>query len=204
MARTKKKEEEIKTKDENIKVDNANEKDTISKEESSVLKENPIKKEDETPTKPKKLFPPKNDEMILCRSIVLGGLTYVSKRTGFTYRFDNYGSEQYISYGELINMKASSPCFLNEPWMVVDDNESAIKYLGLEKLYNSLITLDNIDNFLRKPLNEIEEAIDKLPKGVKRTLGEKARKMIEEEKLYDNRIIKLLEKKLKIGLRIIE
>ncbi|MBN3351954.1 hypothetical protein CF086_16800 [Clostridium botulinum] len=173
-------------------------KDTDTKVEDVDVKEEKIT------TKKKELKPPNRDEMITCRSVVIGGLTYVSERSGATWRFDDYGAEQYIEYGELLSMKASKPVFLFKPWLVIDDNPAAIKYLGLESLYNSIVPIENLEEFFRQPLDKISEKLEKLPLGARNILASKARKMIENRELYDIRIIDLLEEKLQLDLSVVE
>jgi len=182
----------------------ATKKDEV-KETKQVKETKEVKKEEiREAEKKKELKIPNRDEMILCRSVVIGGLTYVSERSKATWRFDDYGSEQYIEYGELLNMKASNPDFLFKPWLVIDDNSAAIKYLGLESLYNSIVPIEDLEGFFRQPLDEISEKLEKLPLGARNILASKARKMIESRELYDIRIIELLEKKLQLDLSVVE
>jgi hypothetical protein len=77
-------------------------------------------------------------------NITNGILIYKSKKTGMHLQFEKYGDIEYIEFGELLTMKTSSRKFLEEPWILILDEE-VVKYLGLEKLYKKLVHPENID-----------------------------------------------------------
>lgn len=137
-----------------------------------------------------------------CRNVNDGEVIYVSRKSGLQTLWSAYGDIVFIDVGELLTMKASQPRFLNEPWIVIDD-EDAAKYLGLDKLYEKLFGIEDLDDFFNQSLDKMEEVLIKLPKGLKESIAIRARKKIEDETLYDTRKIRLLEDKLKIDLSIL-
>ena len=139
------------------------------------------------------------NSQILVRSVTKGGLTYISPKTGMQVTWDNYGTEEYIDYGEILTMKSSKPRFLTEPYLVIDDEEVAIK-LGYKKMYDEMIDIDNLENFYKQSLEEMTEQIEKSPKGIKKLIGEEAASQMKDGNLNDIRKIKLLEEKLNIEL----
>ncbi len=139
------------------------------------------------------------NEMIPCRSVTNGALIYISDRTRARYLWREYGTVLYIDMGELLDMRASQPVFLNDVLFVIDDEEAA-EYLGLTRKYESLGGLDDLDAFFKQSYDELREVIPKLPKGIKHTLATRARQLIENKELANANIIDLLEKHLNVEL----
>jgi hypothetical protein len=136
------------------------------------------------------------------RNVHDGEVIYVSRKTGLQTLWNSYGDEVFMDVGELLTMKASQSRFLNEPWIIIDDEDVA-KYLGLDKLYEKLIGTEELDQFFELTVGEMEEILNKIPKGMKESISIRARRKFEDETLYDNRKIRLLQDKLKIDLNIL-
>jgi hypothetical protein len=141
-------------------------------------------------------------ELVLCRSVTSGLLTYRSQRTGFEVVWNDYSEEQWIPVEELIAMKASKPMFLTTPWFIIE-NDDVIDYLGLRNIYNNIIDVDDLENFFRLPMSEISEKLKKVPKGFKETIASRSARMIADGTLFNIQIIKILEEELKINLQIL-
>ena len=143
------------------------------------------------------------DMLVPCRNATDGRLIYKSRKTGLQTVWTNHGDIEYMDVGELLTMKASQPKFLNEPWLIVED-ENVVEYLGLKHLYQRLVDTDDLDSFFNKTHTEIAEILDCIPNGTKDAIATRARKLVEEGTLYDNRKIRILEEKLKIDLSLFE
>lgn len=154
----------------------------------------------ETPKRKQKVEIDRN-ELVLCRNVTDGQLIYKSRKTGLTTIWMNYGDVEYLDVGELLTMKASQPKFLTDVWLAIDDEE-IVEFLGLKHIYKNLADIEDIDTFFSKSPTEIREIAIKLPKGLKETVGTRARKLIESGELYDNRKISILEETLKIDLKL--
>jgi len=154
-------------------------------------------------TQRKKRVKPDLNELVACRSVVDGGLTYKSKKSGTRVRWDNFGDEEYLEVGELVTMRSSDKKFLYEPWIIVEDDQGdVIEFLGLKKMYEDMIGIDEIENLFKKSPKKISELLKKTPSGIKETVASKARKAIENGDLYDLRVIGVLEKELGVQLKI--
>lgn len=140
------------------------------------------------------------NEMVLVRSVYQGTLCYKSIRTGLKVLWEGYGTEEWITIQELLTMKASKPVFLTKPWIIIDDVD-VVKYMGLTDIYNAMVQVEDVEGMFHLPLNEIKEKINIAPKGFKTTIAETAKKMIADEKLFDIRVIKMLEEELNMELR---
>lgn len=154
----------------------------------------------DTPKRKQKVEIDRN-ELVLCRNVTDGQLIYKSRKTGLTTIWMSYGDVEYLDVGELLTMKASQPKFLTDVWLVIDDEE-VVEFLGLKPTYKNLANIEDIEAFFDKSPTEIREIASKLPRGLKETVGTKARKLIESGDLYDNRKIKALEETLKLELKL--
>lgn len=172
-----------------------------TKVEETVEVKEEVVEETKTPRR-KKTTQIELNEMICLRSVTKGGLTYISPKTGMEVTWDDYNTEEYIEYGEILTMKSSKPRFLTEPFVVIDDVEVAEK-LGYQKMYDEMLDVDNLDSFYKSTIEEMEEQLEKSPKGIKRLIGDKAREQIKDGELVDIRKIKLLEDELKIELSVL-
>lgn len=136
------------------------------------------------------------------RSVTEGGLTYISSANGLSTTWSDFGDEHWMEVEELIRMKSASPAFLTNPQVVIEDEE-VIEYLGLQQVYDKIIPVDDMDNFFKKPLNEIEDLLKIAPKGTKNLVSSRARKLVETRELDSLSVIGLLEKALEIDLSMV-
>lgn len=153
----------------------------------------PIKVQETTPKRVKRVEIDRN-EMVPVRSVTKGILVYISERTKARYFWHDYDVVQYIDMGELLDMRGHSPKYLNEVQVVIDDEEVA-EYLGLTRKYEALVGLENLDDFFMQDNDTLSEIIPKLPKGIKTTLANHARSMVEDQRLDRLNTIELLERK---------
>ena len=157
-------------------------------------------KKPETRRKIRKTIDP--NELILVRSVTKGALIYRSRRNGMITRWGNYGDTTYMTFTEILDMRSANSRFLTAPFVVIDDEEVA-KQLGLDKIYKNMINMDDIKGFFNKDLEYIENKLNIMPKGMLQLIADQAREMIKKDELYNIKLIKLLEDKLKIDLRIL-
>lgn len=161
------------------------------------------KEVDKKPTIRAKRVEIDQNALIPCRSTTHGNLIYISRRTGERIFWNDFGDVQDITMGELRNLYSTYPAFINEVLFVIDD-EDAVEYLGLTKLYNSLFYIDDLDSFFDRDYDELEEILPKLPKGLEESVATKARELIKEGTLDSRSKIRLIEDKLKIDLTIFD
>lgn len=142
-------------------------------------------------------------ELIPCRSIVMGQLIYKSPKTmGYTVIWNNFGDVEYLELGELIAMKNVYPRFFSEPWIMIDDVD-AIKYLNLEKYYKNIIDADNIDSIFDLSLEKFVDTLQKVPRGIKNVIVQRAVELIKEKKLDSIAKMEAIEKAFNVDLRIV-
>lgn len=204
VKKTTKKATTKKAKVEEVKVEE-NIQDVVAKETLETLKaikeEIKADKQESTSTR-KKAVDIDGNEMINVRSVTYGGLNYVSSKTGMLTRWSQYGDIQQMEYSELVTMKATSRAFLFDPKLIIDDEQVAEK-LGLTALYKQLEEVADLEGFFGIDLLTMQSAIQKLPKGAKETVRQKASEMVRNGQLYDTRKIKMLERELSVDLMIL-
>lgn len=129
-----------------------------------------------------------------------GELFYKSTKTQQEVFWKAYGDLQHITFDEILNMRASQPRFIDDAWVVVDDDE-VIEYLGLADKYDQFFHIEDMDAYLlNNTLDELKKEIPVLPSGLKTSIGVAAKRLVESEELYHMGKIKLLEDKLGICL----
>lgn len=139
------------------------------------------------------------DMLVSCKNIVDGRLIYKSRKTGLETIWMEYGDVEFIDVGELLTMKASQPKFLTNPALIIEDDD-VVEYLGLKHIYQKIVDVEDLDTFFENSPEEISQILDKIPNGVKGTIGTVAKKRVLDGTLFDRRKIKTLEQKLNIDL----
>ncbi len=144
--------------------------------------------------KPKRKVDIDRFEQIPVMNTTNGTLIYKSRKTGATYIWSDYGSIEYLEFQELISMRSGDKAFLNEPYVIVLDDD-AVDYLGLTKMYETLNKLENIEDIFSLRLEEFKDVIEKAPKGLIHTIVTKARQMHQEGTLDSISKVKYLNEK---------
>lgn len=145
------------------------------------------------------------NEEVPCRNISNCSVFFDSKKTGASYVWRNTDDVEYVSVGELVNMKSSAGRILTEPWLVVEDDEVA-KFLGLDKVYENLVTPEEIAEFFKLPVNEMEHRLSKAPKGTRNLIAEKASELVAEKAScpLSGQQIHIIEQALNIDLSFVK
>ena len=130
-----------------------------------------------------------------------GKLIYKSKKTGEKFEWDKIGDEQLIELIELKNAKSSSKQFFINNWFMFDDEHQwVIDYLGMREYYKHSISVDDFDTLFDKPIEELEEILDGLPEGQRKSLAYRASRMNAEGLIDSRKVINLLEENLGVDL----
>lgn len=179
---------------------------TTKKVEPKKEVESTIEEVEATPAKPQRQKRKEIDrnELIACRSSVNGRLIYISPRSKEKFIWDDFGAVEYVEMGELMTMKSSHPKFLKDVQLIIDDEEAA-EYLGMTKIYDEMAQLDDLDDlddFFDKEPDEIAELLPKLPEGLKKAVGTRARALVEEGLLDRISKIRLIEQELGVDLQL--
>ena len=142
---------------------------------------------------------------VICNTV--GGAFYSSKKImGYTVEWEDIGSVEYMELGELSSMKNTDKRFFEDNWIVFDDTEEytaseLYDFLKVSKYYKNVLTPDNIDEIFTYPKDEIVKTISTLSRGMKETIGVRAKQKLDENTL-DKNIIDILESSLGIQFTI--
>lgn len=136
------------------------------------------------------------NEEIACKSVVFGGLTWVSPKTNAYYRWEDIGSIEYVPFNELITMNNTSRGFLFDPKLVIQDTR-VIEYFRLLDVYSNVAQVQNLTSLFSKPLVEISKVVDlAIRVNMREVMISKIRQLRKDGILNNIDIIKLLEQKL--------
>lgn len=132
-----------------------------------------------------------------------GTLIYKSKRTGETYVWDEYGSQQEMTVQELRDARNSSKKFFEANWFMFDENAQwVIDYLGLRNFYANTPGFGKFDEIYKLSPEELTEKIGKMSKGQKDAVAHRAAQLITDGEIDSRKTIATLESAL--GIELIE
>lgn len=153
-------------------------------------------------TKPARRVDIDKYELIPVMNITNGKLVYVSNKTGVKYIWSQYGDIEYLEYQELQTMRVAHKSFLNEPFVIIL-NDDVVNNLGLTKMYENLIDLDDIESIFSLDNKKFIEVIEKSPRGIVHTIVTKAKELYKKNKLESITKINYINEKFgtDIGLR---
>lgn len=139
--------------------------------------------------------------MVTVKNAFNGTLIYISRKTGEQFVWEQFGDEQEMELGELKNARNSSKAFFENNWFSIDDQE-VLEWLNVSKYYENALTADNFDDVFSKSPEELEELINELSNGQKRTLVYRSKQLIDDGVIDSIKTINTLEKCL--GVELIE
>lgn len=154
----------------------------------------------------KKVQIPMNFE-IPVKSNVQGGLVYVSRKTGYTERWEQMGDVVYLEFQELVSMKNASKRFFTDNWVIILDTEEytaeQIYYaLQVDKYYKNISAFEDIDDVFKLSITDIGKIVPELSNGYKQIIITRAITLIKENSplLDSKKKINALEKALGVEL----
>lgn len=161
-----------------------------------------IKKEEAKTCKRKKSMRVEFDlEELVPVESVFYGIVECKSRTGKSIIWRDHGITQYMTIGDVIDVNSFSEIYFNEPKLIVRDDEVA-EYLNTLEINKIADKISNLDDFLKLDLQEINDILNRLPKGLRKNICSELVKMIEEGKINDLRLIKFLGRKLNLNYKL--
>lgn len=157
-------------------------------EKTTVTEEVPKKKTTKKTTK--KTF--SDSDLIVCKSVTLGGLTICAK-SGNVYEFRQYGDECEIEYRDLSELVRRRTSYIYTPRIIITDNDFINEFKTLHDFYNDNYNINDLESVLELPIDEMVIAINNLPPSLKITLSSLAATMVSNGKLDSLRKIKTLD-----------
>ena len=134
--------------------------------EAVEVKEVPVNTE--TSKKAVKKF--NSDDMILCQSICVGQTFVKGFKSGTIYTFEALGAEEYIEYRDLVAAVRSKDSILFKPFIVVLDEDFINEQKTLKSFYENMYTPEDFEEFFRLKPNQMVEALNNMPVGIRETI----------------------------------
>lgn len=133
-------------------------------------------------------------------NVTNGKLIYQSRKTGSEFQFEKYGDVEYMELYELLTMRSSQRKFLDEPFLIVLDEEVA-EYLGLSNSYKKLTHATEIDGIFNLPFEHFHDVILSAPKGLAHLIVSKAKEKLSSGQLDSVQKVEVIEDVYNIVLR---
>ena len=134
-----------------------------------------------------------------------GGATYIA-RNGDTVDWDDFGSQEYMTLGEIVSMKNSQRRFFTDNWIILEDTEdySAIElyeFLKVTKYYEHILTPDTIDSIFDMDDSTLIRTLSNHSAGMKSTVAARAKVKIDAKECTE-KTIEALETALNVKFSI--
>ena len=121
------------------------------------------------------------NDLILCRSVTTGWLG-CSGKSGQYYVFENFGDECEIEYQDLFALKSRRSNYIYAPHFIIEDEEllENPRWADVAKFYEDEVYSTDIDEVLNLPPSNFKSALEKLPKGIAKSLQVRFRSVIAD------------------------
>ena len=134
------------------------------------------------------------NDLILCRSVTTGWLG-CSGKSGQYYVFENFGDECEIEYQDLFALKSRHSNYIYAPHFVIEDEEllENPRWADVAKFYEDEVYSTDIEEVLNLPPSNFKSALEKLPKGIAKSLQVRVAETIEDGTFDSLKKIKIID-----------
>jgi hypothetical protein len=143
---------------------------------------------------------------VVVRANQYGGLKYINQRTGFSIEWDGFGSVQFVSLEELVNMRNTQRKFFEKNWIIIEgfsseefsgiSSEEILDFLQIKQYYKAELCPDNIEDIFKLSPEEIEIRLPRMSNGIKQMVVLRANDLIENGKLDSIKVVRAIESAL--------
>lgn len=143
------------------------------------------------------------NDLVEVRSRFYGGLTYISRKTGYRVSWSEYDSFQYLTIDELMTMRNTQPQFFTNNWVVIvgDNAEDVKSFLQIDRYYKGFDAVDGFDELFGYEPDEIIEVVGKMSGSMKENVARRAYALIKSGELDSVKVIAALEEACGYELR---
>ena len=134
------------------------------------------------------------NDLILCRSVTTGWLG-CSGKSGQYYVFENFGDECEIEYQDLFALKSRRSNYIYAPHFIIEDEEllENPRWAVVAKFYEDEVYSTDIEEVLNLPPSNFKSALEKLPKGIAKSLQVRVAEKIEDGTFDSLKKIKIID-----------
>lgn len=174
--------------------------ENMEKEQKKDVEEIQEKKETPMDTKFSKVMLSKiSDEIVTVKSAV-DNVNFLSPKTQTRYKWLQKGDVEALSVSEILAMENVSRRFLHTPWLIIED-ERIIQALDLQRTYDLIKKVENVDELVKLNKNEIEKIFNELPSQYQNNFRNEIYKKIKTRELNNLSVIDDLGEILHIDLK---
>lgn len=167
--------------------------DTVEKEE--IVSEDIVFSNKAKVTKPVALLDTDEIEVVS----LIPNVSYKDSKTNDMYEWDDVGHVEVMTVETLKNMWRNHKSYFRNMWLKPNDNR-IIKQFGLTSNFEKYEYLMDESNYTRDKISDICDAISSTPNGLKFSICNRIKSLIQEGKITDVSVIKALEKYLGLDL----
>lgn len=142
----------------------------------------------------------KDNDLILCMSGVSGDLTFESPMSGFRATTSDFGQTMKIPYKDLAYVNNIARKAFEEGQIIVLNKELQEEF-GLREIYKNVITPNSVSAVLKMSKDDLSEFIDSMPKAMKVTLYDEARKLYRSGQIDSIHTVDILEEKFGVSFK---
>lgn len=140
----------------------------------------------------------KDDTKVTVRALV-PAVYYTCLKTMDSFAWEEVGDEQEMTFMQIKTMKAKHPRYFTEKWLLIC-NDEVIKKLNLTSVFAAKVTAADIKKFYGSDVGAARELLAGLSGNAKAGLVDKVTKAVENGKIANVKMIRLLEEQLGIEL----
>lgn len=134
------------------------------------------------------------EDPIICKSITDGLLLVTGDKSEILYRWPDYGATEEVEYQDLLYMVRAKNPVVFKPRFVIEDEDFLVEHPELDKLYNTLYSVDDLKDVLKLPVSQMKKMItEQLPIGAVEAIKGLAASMIMNGALDSTSRIKALD-----------
>ncbi len=140
-----------------------------------------------------------NDETVIVVEARVPAVYYTCPITFETFSWLEVGDKQEMTYKQLRIMNAKHPRYFTEKWLLPCNN-AVLKKLNLEKVYAKKVNRTDMKKLYGSNIGDVEELLSQLGSAAKADLIPRVVKYVKDGKIANVKIIRLLEKQLRVEL----
>lgn len=123
---------------------------------------------------------------------------YDDQKSGDSFEWDEVGHVEYMKFETIKNMWRNHKGYFKN--LCLKPEERVIAYFGLENTYAKYAAFMDASNYDKSKINGICNDIEQTPNGLKVTIFNKIRNMVDFGEISDIIVIKTLERKFDLDL----
>jgi len=150
----------------------------------------------------KKIDTYSNDTPIPCRSVTVGELFMVGKKTGELYRWGGYGDTTEVEYQDLKAARLVKSALIFAPNFIIEDSDVVDAWNDVKSVYDNAISDADIEMLYTMEAGKLKRELEKLPDGLKNTVSKLAVDAVRKGKFDSLRAMKVFDDVLGTDLQL--